>query len=394
MTLSKLSLRNARRQAGDYLIYLVTVILSAALIHAFNGLVFSQELLTLSSFMESLPVFIIMASILVIAVTGWLIHYVTAFMLTRRSRELGTYILIGLEPGQVARLFFLENLAVGGVALGLGLLLGNLIFQVLRAITLSLFHAPYTFSLAIPPKAVALTFVYFAAIYLLVLWKSRKRIRTMNIHDLIYYEKKNETEAVKKSRNRRKLFTASVLSGLLGISLLLTKILPLALLGVVCVLVFLYGFFLSFSSSVPAYFDRRPGKKYASHALLIYRSLSAKLTTMGLTMATISLLFTVTLICEGTGMLFSALFESRVDGSTCFDIFVGTEASAAISDSSATAQTAAPQANNPPAGASTRSIQNPESHSRSSSLIWNMSGTRFLCGPPCSIISTGEKISR
>ena len=31
MTLSKLSLRNARRQAGDYLIYLVTVILSAAL---------------------------------------------------------------------------------------------------------------------------------------------------------------------------------------------------------------------------------------------------------------------------------------------------------------------------------------------------------------------------
>ena len=365
MTLSKLSLRNARRQAGDYLIYLVTVILSAALIHAFNGLVFSQELLTLSSFMESLPVFIIMASILVIAVTGWLIHYVTAFMLTRRSRELGTYILIGLEPGQVARLFFLENLAVGGVALGLGLLLGNLIFQVLRAITLSLFHAPYTFSLAIPPKAVALTFVYFAAIYLLVLWKSRKRIRTMNIHDLIYYEKKNETEAVKKSRNRRKLFTASVLSGLLGISLLLTKILPLALLGVVCVLVFLYGFFLSFSSSVPAYFDRRPGKKYASHALLIYRSLSAKLTTMGLTMATISLLFTVTLICEGTGMLFSALFESRVDGSTCFDIFVGTEASAAISDSSATAQTAAPQANNPPAGASTRSIQNPESHTES-----------------------------
>ena len=86
---------------------------------------------------------------------------------------------------------------------------------------------------------------------------------------------------------------------------------------------------------------------------------------MGLTMATISLLFTVTLICEGTGMLFSALFESRVDGSTCFDIFVGTEASAAISDSSATAQTAAPQANNPPSGASTRSIQNPESHTES-----------------------------
>ena len=205
MTLSKLSLRNARRQAGDYLVYFVTVVLSAALIHAFNGLVFSGELSTLSSFMESLPVFIIMASILVICVMGWLIHYVTAFMLSRRSRELGTYILIGLENNQVARLFFLENLIVGGAALVLGLLLGGLIFQVLRAIILSLFHAPYTFSLALSPKAVILTFVYFTVIYLLVLRKNRKSIRTMNIHDLIYFEKKNEEEAVRKSRSRRSI---------------------------------------------------------------------------------------------------------------------------------------------------------------------------------------------
>ena len=53
-------------------------------------------------------------------VVGWLVSYTTGFMLTRRSRELGTYLLIGLEPRQVARLFFLENLAVGAVALALG----------------------------------------------------------------------------------------------------------------------------------------------------------------------------------------------------------------------------------------------------------------------------------
>ena len=326
MTLSKISLRNARRQTGDYLVYLVTVTLSAALIHAFNGLVFSQELIALSSFMENLPTFIILASILVIAVMGWLIHYVTAFMLTRRSRELGTYILIGLEHGQVARLFFLENLAVGGGALVLGLLLGNLIFQVLRAITLSLFHAPYTFSLAVSPRAVALTIVYFAAIYLLVLLKSRRRIQTMNIHDLIYYEKKNEEHFVKKGRNRRRLFTAAILSGIIGIPLLLAGKIPIILLGIACIVFFLYGFFLSFSSGVPAYFEKRPGKKYAGNVLLLFRGLSSKLNTMGLTMATISLLFTVTLICDGMGMLFGALFQSRVDGSTCFDIFIGTEA--------------------------------------------------------------------
>ena len=79
MTLFNISVRNARRQAGDYLVYFVTVVLAAALIHAFNGLVFSRELLSLSPFMKSLPIFVIMISIMVICVIAWLIHYVTAF---------------------------------------------------------------------------------------------------------------------------------------------------------------------------------------------------------------------------------------------------------------------------------------------------------------------------
>ncbi len=326
MTLFNISLRNARRQAGDYLVYFVTVVLSAALIHAFNGLVFSQELLALSSFMESLPVFIIMTSILVICVMGWLIHYVTSFLLSRRSRELGTYILIGLENNQVARLFFLENLIAGAAALLLGLPLGGMIFQMMRAVILSLFHAPYTFSLALSPRALGLTFVYFTVIYLMALSRSRKRIRKLKIHDLIYFEKKNEKAAVKQGRNRRKLFLAAILSGIAGTFLLLTRNMPLIILGTACVVFFLYGFFLCFSSGVPAYFEKRPGKKYVSNTLLVFRGLSAKMTTMGLTMAAISLLFTVTLVSEGTGMLFSTLFQNRVEGSTCFDIFIGTEA--------------------------------------------------------------------
>ena len=42
VTLSKLSLRNAKRQAGDYLIYFVTVVMVCAMLYAFNSLVFSE----------------------------------------------------------------------------------------------------------------------------------------------------------------------------------------------------------------------------------------------------------------------------------------------------------------------------------------------------------------
>ena len=134
VTLYKLSLRNARRQAKDYLVYFVTIIVSSALLYAFNGLVFSDEIRNLSYMMKNLPIFIFLASIAAIFIIGWLVHYTTGFMLLRRSRELGTYILTGLEPAQVSRLFFLENLIVGGLAFIPGVFLGSLIFQALRAV--------------------------------------------------------------------------------------------------------------------------------------------------------------------------------------------------------------------------------------------------------------------
>ena len=157
MTLSKLSLRNAKRQAGDYLVYFVTVVMAAGLLYSFNGLAFSQEVQELSEKMDTLPIIIVLASIAVVCVFGWLVSYAIGFMLSRRSRELGTYILIGLTNQQVARLFFLENLSVGGAALALGLVLGGFLYQFLRAILFAMFGLPYHFSLAFSVPAAGLT---------------------------------------------------------------------------------------------------------------------------------------------------------------------------------------------------------------------------------------------
>lgn len=319
--LYKLSLRNARRQAKDYLVYFVTVVMAAALIYAFNGLVFSEELLELSARMAYLPAMIVFASVVIVCIIGWLVHYTTGFMLTKRSRELGTYMLIGLEPKQVTRLFMMENLSIGGAAFVLGTFLGSLLYQILRAIVLTLFGSNYCFGLSLSPKAVGLTLVYFAVIYLFAQLRSRKRIRSMKIYDLIYYDKVNEEEVIQKSSRRRKTFTISIVFGIIGTLLLMIGSAIPSFLGAACIIIFLYGFFISFSSGVPAYFESRPANKYKRHMLLVFRTLSAKLATMGIVMATISLLFTAVLISLGLGMLFSRMFHFRAQ-QCCFDIFI------------------------------------------------------------------------
>lgn len=323
MTLSKLSLRNAQRQARDYLVYFVTVVIAAALLYAFNGLVFSQEVKTLSAMLSSLRLLLVLASIVVVCVFGWLVSYATKFMLSRRGRELGTYLLIGMENRQVARLFFLENLAVGGCALVLGTALGGLLYQAFRAIVLVLFGLPYAFSFGFSLSALGLTVLYFTLIYLFALRRSRKYIRKAKIHDLIYADQINEGLVIQTGNMRRWVFSASIVLGVAGTCLLMAGGSVFSIIGSGCVIAFLFGFFLSFASGVPAFFDRRPARKYRGQSLLVFRTLTAKLATMGVLMATISMIFTATLISEGSGLVFRGLFAGRAAENACFDLYIG-----------------------------------------------------------------------
>lgn len=323
VTLSKLSLRNARRQARDYLVYFFTMVLAAALLYSFNGLAFSGEIGTLSENMELLPLMIGLADVVVVGVFGWLVSYATKFMLLRRGRELGTYLLIGLESRQVAQLFFLENLAVGGCALVLGTILGGLLYQAFRAVALALFGLPYRFAFGFLLPAVGLTLVQFALIYLFALRKSRKYIRRANVHDLIYADRQNEGMVIQTRQRRCWVFLTSIVLGVIGTLFLLAGSALLGTVGAGCLILFLFGFFLSFASGVPAFFDRQPARKYQGQNLLVFRTLTAKLATMGILMAVISLIFTATLISEGTGLVFRGLFIGRAAETTCFDLYIG-----------------------------------------------------------------------
>ena len=60
----------------------------------------------------------------------------------------------------------------------LGTALGGLFYQAFRAIVLTLFGLPYTFSFGFSLPALGLTVLYFALIYLFALRRSRKYTTT------------------------------------------------------------------------------------------------------------------------------------------------------------------------------------------------------------------------
>ena len=117
----KLALRNAKRSARDYLIYFITIAMTMSLIFAYNLMLYSDEIRGLSSSMDSMTQIIGMVTMMVAFITGWLIHYTTRFILQRRSREFGTYLLLGMEKTTISRMFLIENLIIGLLALLCGM---------------------------------------------------------------------------------------------------------------------------------------------------------------------------------------------------------------------------------------------------------------------------------
>ena len=120
--------------------------------------------------------------------------YANRFLLRRRKRELGTYLLLGLSQGQVSRLLFLETGLIGLISLAAGLALGVAASLGMSALTLTMFEMDMSALLALnfSPAAAGKTALYFGIIFLLVMALSGVQVSKSKLIDLIHGERKNE----------------------------------------------------------------------------------------------------------------------------------------------------------------------------------------------------------
>ncbi|WP_455054792.1 FtsX-like permease family protein [Merdimonas faecis] len=131
---AKLAFRNVKRSARDYLVYFLTMTFVAALMFAFNTVIFSESVGRMFEVAGLMAAMIGMATFFIVLIVAWLINYMVRFILEKRSREFGIYLLIGMKKKQISRLYLREMLLLGTVAFGLGLLPGLLLQQILLAV--------------------------------------------------------------------------------------------------------------------------------------------------------------------------------------------------------------------------------------------------------------------
>lgn len=329
--LSKLALRNAKRSAKDYGIYLLTVTLIFSLLYAFNMIMYSEDIQMLNKMMTSMKYTIIMVSVLIVFVCAWMVHYMNHFMLQRRSREFGIYMTLGISNRAISKLFLRENILMGVLSFLLSLVAGTFLYQFLTLIIMNIFEANYRVKITFSYEALLLTLVYLVLIYGFSILRSKRRLRKMKIHDLLYADKKNETMKLKSTKWSVLLFLLSLLAASLGGGLLWyvfsdgdSNITPLRLGIVFLLCVFsTYGFYFSSSSILIKVFIQNKKLKYRKGLFLLIRNLSSKMNTMRITLGTLGIILTLTMTAFSVGILFKGFFDTQVDAVMPFDIALG-----------------------------------------------------------------------
>ena len=197
MMLCRLSLKNIKKSIKDYAIYFFTLILGVAIFYVFNAI--DSQTVTMnvtSSTQEIIKLMVNMlsgVSVFVAFILGFLIIYASRFLIKRRNKEFGIYLILGMSKRKISMILFLETLFIGLLSLIVGLALGTLLSQLMSLVVANMFEANMTkFTFVFSKSACIKTILYFAIMYVLVMVFNTIIISKCKLIDLLHSNKKSE----------------------------------------------------------------------------------------------------------------------------------------------------------------------------------------------------------
>ena len=200
--LFKLSFKNMRKTIKDFAIYFLTLALGVAIFYMFNSLDSQEAMLQVSnSTRELIKLMVTMlgfVSVFVAIILGLLIVYANNFLINRRKREFGTYMLLGMSKGQISRILLIETILVGIISLVVGLIIGVFASQFMSILVGKLFAADMSkFEFVFSKDACIKTCIYFAVMYIAVMIFNTFTISRYKLINLLNASKKNEKIKIK-----------------------------------------------------------------------------------------------------------------------------------------------------------------------------------------------------
>lgn len=333
MTSCKLIFKNVHKNLRDYLIYFLTLMISVSLFYAFNSIsdqpAFSEMGMTRTLLYDQLGILLSALSVLIAIVLAFLIIYANQFLLKRRKKELGIYMMLGMKKGRISRIFAGETFCVGVIALAVGLILGFILSQGVSLIALKLFAIELDkYQLAFSMGAFRQTIICFALIFFLVMLFNVWSVSSVQLIDLLTASRKNERL---KSENRVLpvlMFLLSILCiGIAGVLFYKNGILPSRenMSFQIAGLALVVGTILLFYSFAAVFIQlMRSNKGFYLKGLntFLVRQIGSKIRTNYFVMTVVCGLLTITICAVSIGASTALAMNKLSQAATPYDLTV------------------------------------------------------------------------
>ena len=320
--INKLAYRNAKRSIKDYFLYLSTMIIISALMFAFNSMIFSKDIKKLYSMAGVMAIIIGFLSIFIVIVVSWLINYMIGFMVEKRSKEFGIYLLIGMKKKEILSLFMKENRIIGTVAFFLGIIPGIFIQQIITSVFYKICNKGYYIKIDFSILGFLLSLVIYAYIFIRAMHKNKKKLKKMQIKDMMSMDKENEKYICKKVKLKSFLFIVSIVYFIVFNVLVLKSMISLESIWILLagLIIAIYLFYIGISAFLVNYMSKKRKSMYSGTRIFLLRQFISKIKTMQFTMSTLTIIFTFGLLGITISMMFNDYIDKQLYKQVPFDI--------------------------------------------------------------------------
>ena len=329
--LFKLSMKNIKKSIKDYAIYFMTLILGIAVFYVFNSMDAQEPIQNFAK--SSYDVVGLMVkmlsglSVFISIVLGFLIIYANNFLIKRRKKEFGIYLILGMGKGQLSKILFLETLFIGIISLFVGLILGIFASQFMSIIVASMFEADMNeFKFVFSSGALFKTILYFSLMYIFVMIFNTFVINKYKLIDLITGSKRIEKIKMRSPFLSVLLFIISIImlgfayyKVTIGINdLEVNEIVKYIIIGAVSTFLFFFslsGFVLRLVKSCKKLY-------YKNLNMFVLKQINSKINTTVVSMSIICLMLFTTICMLSSGLAMNQSLTSELTKYNPVDITI------------------------------------------------------------------------
>ena len=191
MSFFGLALNNVRKNLKDYLLFILSQIVTTVIVYTFISLILNRNVQDAIEngliFYVSLSIAGIILILFVVIFNG----YMSALMNKKRKKEIGIYTLIGIKKFQMGNLLALETIILGAISLISGLLISAFFSKFIIDLFLKITQINLENSFSISWTGMILTSLLFLIVMVFNVISNYKIVYRHSLIALLKEEKKN-----------------------------------------------------------------------------------------------------------------------------------------------------------------------------------------------------------